>query len=1169
MGTTSDHIRNNTGINLGYTIIVEGYKFILTDGTPAQAVAAHAGTLWSDALSGLEVKSSSNQSIKPWSNEVNVSDLVFGMVPDNTAGATADQFGIDMFKSKPSAKSELTIGFETDTSAGGGFNITVQDSSDFSASAVMFIDNEAFNVTSKPSGTTLGVAANGEGYFSPFGTSGGGANLFPGPHNIAADAVTNNYDSMAPVYATDIPTRWVGKKVACYVHRVVDGVYDVVAQAELWFAGTIETINELTDGTTSVQCVGIQQAILDSVVMEQQWTGKLKEGYKFRAGHTFGCKYKRYITGTTGTVSAADLICTTGASGTAEFEPGYYSATEILQLIGNWLDNDGSLGAGATNSVRWHATIRTTAGSLRTRIDADGAASTLSEFHLFVSEPSILEFLGWRPTNIVTFGTDRFGVKSPTDGDTSSLVSDDAPYSVIPIKKEIRVSPTGFLRPNIDLEQVSGTFIDHTSLLPHEGIQGVDSGEVWSYFTVGDSAVFLAEKTGDLTLADVRLDVGIAKIADGGDILIPGMRVGDPGDAPTIKQIFFATDTMTNMITKLLASTDGQGTNHPTFDVFAFGGAGIPWSLLGDNFTDSLKNLEQSGPEDSITIIIEKPTRIWDIIKSELMLRMAGFVWKDEGIQVAQLTVPSAIESDLDLTEINKGDDQRTTTERTTEFLVNTLKILYNRDPLTDKYTSERIIRDRAAYEASGQQAKTKTIKARNSYAGIGDSGSSIEGLADMITARFMPVFARPLRRWVRSINHQLFHHAPGSTATLTDDYVRNPTNGKRGIASRACTVMGISSSFGISSGGQEYFGEIETLYTEEDRLFPMSPTAQHRDVTSGAFTNGWDAANARIAVEDNEHSNTGETKDAARFTALDKVVVLEVDPADPTAADSFSDVVDAVNTTGVNYIELANGFGSGGRPAFSAAKSYRVVFDIYTTNLATQLNQAYLGDSVDGQILDTIEPNLYGDDKPILGFAAADVDLLPSRHSDESFAEGAPFSTGTMQDMIRMANSLANYKCTSNAPFIFTDDASGIDHVSGSATDYISSITFPFFVGRPKWNGGKERKVKIGIIMSSSNSPTSANARVTLSSTPPWGPVDGSFGNGLNLHFATPLQRAVFSSTTDGTGSAPFTWDYPTEASLSVVRAAFDPAFTWVTVEGGNDARIAGLYKLQLGPYE
>ena len=180
MGTTRDKLRNDSGIQIAYTMIIEGYPYILTDGSPSAAVTAWAGTSWSQALPGLSVAGTFKQSLAPWSNEVHVPHFKFTVQPDGD-----DTFGTAMFKAKPDVRSELTTGFDTGDSGGGGFNISVKDADLFSTGQV-FVGNESFNVTSAPTGTNIPVASNGSGFMAPFGTSAGAANTFPGPHTLPA-----------------------------------------------------------------------------------------------------------------------------------------------------------------------------------------------------------------------------------------------------------------------------------------------------------------------------------------------------------------------------------------------------------------------------------------------------------------------------------------------------------------------------------------------------------------------------------------------------------------------------------------------------------------------------------------------------------------------------------------------------------------------------------------------------------------------------------------------------------------------------------------------------------------------------------------------------------------------------------------------------------------------
>lgn len=1135
MGTTRDAIRSEN-CELTYVLAIEGYEYIITDGLPADAVTAWAATSWTKALPGLEVNGTFNQSLAPWSNEVRVPTFRFVVRPEET-----DQFGIDMFRAKPAIRSELTVGFGTGDSAGGGFNINVKDAAVFPAGAPVTIGNETFNVTGTPSGTTIPVATNGSGYLAPFGTSAGPANSFPGPHSVPATTTVGAYESATPVWVASAPATWIGKKVALHVHRVSGGVLDTRAESELWFAGTISRVSE--DGlATVVECDGIQRALVDATLMQDQWTGQVGRGYTFEDGDWV----KGLFLGSTLSASAQFVAGT-------DFDSGYYTVEEFGSVLANLLDADSSVGvSGSDISLRWSSHITSSSAGPRFTLTTQEATSHTGKVGIASGSKEVLEFFGfddiWQDnTQFGTWGANSTG----TDIAIVAIVS--------PRTSDLAEDANGEF--SLTINGSSGTFVDHTDILPPQAREHVTGAEVWSYYILGGKLLVLGRRDSDTKISKVTTTTPVSRLTNKG---ISEEILETINEDASIRQVFFSSDTFTNTIAKLFASVDGNGENESTYDTLPFG-AGIPWELLGQNFLDSLAALEQSGSEDSISLIVEKPTRLWDAIRSDFALRMAAPVWKDGGIQIAQLTVPNASTSDFTLTEANKSTADRTRSQQTAEYLAHTLKVEINRNPITDKYQDHFIARDKVGYESAGGAGATKTIKARNSYRGVLATGSSAELLADTITARFLPVFSKELRTWRRSIPHTLFHMAPGDTVTLSDDTVRDPSTGAHGITNRPAIVLAVRHSLGISSGGQGYVGEVDLLYTEEDRLFECAPSAEHATVTTTGAGRNWTAGYDdevgttgifSMLVQQNAFSAATEPNDSESFAENDVIVITEQDPANPTSADSFQDVVRGVNqdvATGYDEIVFTDGFGNAGNPAFDSTKTYLVNFASYDQVLASQQLVSYQADDVDGQILDTAEPNLVGDGIK-LGGAAADLTLLPARHSAEQFGDGVPLSSSFVRAQSRMANNLINYKTAPHSPYLIRG-GTGTIVSSATATTYVAIWTFPYYIGNENWSGSSKRVLNIAPMFRSGLGGTTVNVRVTSAANPP----NGEDSSWTDTNWRGPKNQVTFSSSSE-------TYAVATAQELDVVRAEGDPEYTWITMEGGNLSQTLGLAELWLG---
>lgn len=1137
MGTTQTDLRAKAGLSLQYVLVIEGYQYLLTDGDPAAAVTAWAATDWVLALPGLQVVGTFSQSLEPWSNELSTRPITFKIQPEAT-----DQFGIDMFKSKPSVRTELTTAFDSDADAGSGFNIDVQSSTPFASSGTAFIGNEAFSFTSKPSGTQIGVKASGAGFFSPFGGDATATNTFPGAHSLAPNANVNTYNVNAPVYVTDAPATWVGKKVGLFVHRVLDGVLDVKAQAESWWAGTIAKVTEDEDGSTVLQCDGIEQALIDAVLMHDQWQARPREGYTFLAAdlaNNVEADFVRVVYTTTNSWQSARF--TAGV----DFTAGRLTASEFGALLSDHLDADGTVGRGGSGiTLRWGAGPVQTPAGVRFQLRARDAGTATGFITILASSYSILEFLGFDTS------TGGGGFEGP-----SKRGEDNVTSTTLVMTSELgpmRFPGLGITDSNgngltLTVEDSDGTFVDHTSILPPSAQTYVGSGETWSFYSIGDGVIFLGRRDSATQISSIVTEIPLSKMARDRDKANTILRVGD-GEAVTIKQVFFAADTFKNIVTKIFASTDGKGQNHATWDVFPFG-AGIPWDLLGSGFTESLDALEQSGVDDSVALVIEKPTRLWDALRSDFALRMASPVWKNGGLVVAQLSVPNASTSDHSLDHTNKIDSRQTLVEHTDAFLVHTLKVDYNRNPLSDKYADHFVARDITAYQAAGGAGQTKTIRARNSYSGVQSSGTSAEALTDLIASRFLPVFSKPLKRWRRSIPHTLFHMAPGDSVDITDLFVRDPNTGTRGISVRAGTVLSVTHQFGFSGDGQDYIGAVDILFSDEDRTFPLAPSLQSLAITQGAYTLGWDSVGLSLLVEQINFSNGF---DIDGFEASDAIRITEHDPADPTAAASFTDVMVSKSTPfgGADEITLRTGFGNGGNPAYDGTKTYLVNYDKFTSVQTAQKLKSFQADNTDGQILDTIDPNIVADTAKS-GGGSADITILPARHSNEQFGDGEPLSASFIRDQVRMANNLVNYKCSPHGHAML-DAQRDIGAISES---WEVVQMFPYYIGTKWWLAGRQRKINVAPF-TQGDAATATNCRVSSSQHP----VSSS-------SMKDPTWKGAVKHVTFTTAQSAALATLTVQA-LGIVPADFE-GITWITVSCDAESLYGGLSALWLGPIE
>lgn len=1147
MGTTRDAI---TGGNpeLCYVLAIEGYQYLLTDMTDLGAVTtAWAATPWTQALTGLEVTSTFTQSIKPLSNEPAAQSLQIRVLGDNED----DQFATDVFKAKPDVRSQLTVSFDTSTSSGGSFNITVRDSTDFQAGDVVHIGTEAFEIGT-PSGNNLPVTANGAGVFAPFSDNTSSPNRLLGPHSVHQPSQVARPVAVGETYVSTSPSLWIGRRCGLWVHRVSDGVLDVKAQAELIFAGTISAVAE-GEMSTDIEAMSMVQKIMDAEIMEDQWTGSVARGFVFSAEDYFRVIVVEDITGST-TAEFVDFYPGAGRMTVQEFSSAFADA----------LKSDADIGESGTEiAINWSVGLSPSETGSKWQVSANRSTTGEMRLLMWSNNEGALRWLGFESFEA---GAELPMVEGIQAGgtDTAYLYSELAPY------KYPMVGTVSLFRPQsaiIHLEGTTGTFFDHTSNLPAQAQAHISAGEQWSLFTLGGKTMFLGKLNGN-TIEGITVDIGLPSIALSVDSMRQELRVNS-GKTLTVKQVLCFTGSFCDIITKLVASTDGNGINHADYDVLPFG-AGIPWDLLGDDWLNSLSVIEEAGNEKAMTLIVEKPMKLWDAVKSDFALRMAGIIWKDEGIQVAHLNVPSIVAADWTLTEDNKGDSTRSVPRETTDYLTHTIKIAYNRHPLEDKYNDTYVVRSAHGYETYNKTGNTLTIKARNTYAGVTETGASVEALGDLLASRFMPVLARPMKTWSRSLCHQIAPFiAPGDTVNISDDRLRNPLTGKRGISGRAATVVSTSWSLGISSGGQTMHGEVELLYSEEDRIFPIAPSAESSGASGTGTSRDWsltnfagyDATAKSLLVHQDSFSPTA-SNDVSAFADGDVVRITQRDPTGGSG-DSFLDEVDTVNTDvanigGTDYDEiiLVNGFGVGGRPAYDEDQRYYINFAEHDEVVTGQQDVTYQSDETTGTILGTIEANLAGDRINQSGSATSDSTLLPSKYASEQYGDGAPLSASFIRDQCRNVNNLLARRCAIHTPLY--DQISGLatGHTVGtiaSGATYEEIMTTYLLVQGGLFPGGLRRTLKIAPQFRSTDG-SAATVRITSAGMPPITTNDGSLWFG-------PTQQLTFSTTSTTQ------WTVATAQSLEIVRDPTDLSFTYLTVEGTDNVQWVGVPECWMEP--
>lgn len=1142
MGTSSTALAAGSG-QFGFALLIEGYPYVITDAaTTSAVVTAYAASSWSQALPGLKVVGSIKQSIEPFKNDLDVPTMTFHVMDCDGN----DTFAKAIWKSKPSVQTRLDAVFNPATNGSG--TVTVKDTTNFGASGTFYLGTRTVSYSSK-TGTTFTVASAGANTYSPFTAD--GSNHYALPTKVAAG---QNWDVAAPPRASDVPQTWHGKKVALYVHRILDGVWDTVAQAHLEFAGSIAEIED-GEGITVLTCHDLRRQIEEAVLHSHQFTGYIKEGIYLRAGDRIRC---REHPGGSATVASGEFtVVASGAVGTSQVNAGYYDYDAFLLELGEWGAGGGSVAGD------WAFYTKVTDQGVRTRIRAKFATTAARSISFESNSAHILEFMGFSEyeADDDDSDTDWLAVKSPARyKDVAFINSQGPPYRAKVVQHGRAADGVRDLR-SLTIEfdaPADGDWFNHSNYLP-VGVQGTTDGENWSYILIGEKQLAVAEYSSATKLINAHPMVGYGEIYGVDERMDSvGVTYDDPADSRiTVRQVVYLVGKFSSLIPKLFASTGGtSGVNHATHDVLPWG-AGVPWSLLGTTFTTSCEDLETAEQTDTIAIRLDRPTRLKDVLLPEMALRFAFLVFQGGYYQFVSPETPSAVTADYTLDETNKavGPGEMVPMSRsswTKDYLHNVVKIAYERTA-SGKFSRHLAVRDTVSISIHGE-TEAITVEAVNSVSDRGSvSGSTVEALAANLSTRVFPMFGRPVKLITRSIAPTLYQMAPGDTVALSDGLVRDPTTGARGISGRAGVVLSTSHDYGHEGGRLQ--GEATILLTDEDRTFTLSPAAEiDTTYTSGLYTNGYDSTNKRLKLKDNSFSKSStDSIDASNFDSGDLVRIVELDPANPSSIDAWSRTLDGVDTS-TGYLQMTATLSS---PAYSGAtKKFVVIPQSYTSVQTSQKLHAFQADDADALIQDTIEPNSYGTRK-VRTYTASASTALPALLADESYGDGKPLTPFQLQYLVRMANNLVSYKTAPYFGGVIGLNAGTATHIT-TATSYRLVAMFPAYIGGAAMTGRK-RYLSIAPVMRSSSAGSAAYLKVVSSAHPPTGRSYDDF----SYYGST---RSVEFSTTSGSVTL------LTAQDLLPVRGNV-PEHTWISLQlkgtGGASSRLSHFAEFYLQELE
>jgi hypothetical protein len=1123
MGTTLTALQSGS-LAYQYVVAIEGYPYLLTDGSTAAAVTAWSGTDWTQALDGLYVELNNEQRLDPWAPVQQGGNAILRLQPDAT-----DQFGKDYARSSSGAETYLKASLgRTDTT------ITVASTTGFASSGEAFIGNECFSY-SATTATTFTVTARGK--YSPFGASSG--TRFALNHRVGFVDYATLLEPVVSQYARS----WAGRSVGIWMHRKVGGVLDVKAQAQLVFVGKIgEISDDANNGHAVISVDHLFKSISETVLLRDQWKAQLAEGVYIRDGQTVATWVD--VTTTTANVSttrvATSLVGKTGATLTYQIEPGYYGPEAICSALNTWLDAERSAGRLAGYYV-FNSPFRQ---------DGWSTSRTLLGYYSTVSYST--KFAGGLIGSVsLMLGFSNAATVNPNNyhdlGD--SYLSSTGPYQLVSPNAPSRyIGPaysgsSGSSAMSLSIVNVRGTLIDQTGHLPY-AFPGLSQNAL---LLLNDKWLLVGQVTATEVLYAFQIPTSYGLTQSTKDDFQTLLISVDDALVPELKQVVSYQSSFADNLKRLFYSTGTAAYNDATYDDVAFKNVSlqIPAALLG-SLQASIDLLP--GASSAYAMILEKPTKWIDLITVDLVLRRSHLIWRNGSFKFVSWSTPSAAQAIYSLTEANKAapadstENHRSVVALSSQWRRDTVKILYNRLVSTGEYTSTLTLEDRTSIDDNGGTGAACTLEARNVYVQSAGLGTTVEQLAPAFLA-WMPYFSRPVRILTRSIDATLFEAcAVGDVVTVTDKFARDPSTGARGISGRPGLIVRHRWSPGGPTPGSPWSstpmtGEVDVVFLDLDRTAVYAPAAQVDDTANaGGFSAGYNSGTLTMRCYAHEHSEASAAVDAASFVATDVVTIVEIDPAAAASPLSWTRTIASVSGSDIVLTAALSA------PAWDATKKYRIIPTGYTGSTATQKAKVYEASSTSGKIASTAVPYLYGYDAQGSGYTARTHVDLPERRASASYGDGVPLDVGYERGIVRTVNNLIDHKTAHNSPFLGAEQS----YTKGaSSTNYVLVMIAPMYLGTMTLTSDVARYLYVAPLMRSLTG-ASATVKVTLSRYP------CASASRSDVTFSAPYTTRSFSTTST-------TYVTSTEQSfdLSIVG---DNGIAYLHVEVGDGAATRGL---------
>jgi hypothetical protein len=1057
-----------------WVLCIDGYDKILTDGDTDAALAAHAGTDWTQALGGLVVECRPEQVGDPNNPFANTGGRCVVYVHDDR-----DQtFGIETHRRGAGSWTTLRGTIDRNDTA-----LTISSNAGFDASGEAHIGTECLQFSGTTSST---MTASIRGKYTAVGchSSGSGGSRFAEHHRVSL----NQHMVQSNPIISEQPRRWIGRRANLYLHIVDEnGNLNSKANAELVFPGRIEALGD--DPNTACTVLKLKHLLSEvgpTIIGGNRFSATATEGVYLKAG----TRVKMFeIEKSTVTKIANDLVVVaSGASGTNQINAGHYTLNEICQFMNNWLGGE-TVAARVEGRYSWISPVETGDG-YRTVLDWNIVRATSENVAPQFDLPNVIAgMLGLAPTEGVQFGGfTRWGPGKMHRPNTQQRgVGEHVPMKTAVFSKG---GPGGSLPSfRMLLENERGEFVNQYETLPSIIKSGLDSSKQWGLFLVDEKLLIQANYTSNELRDCFITPLGQQQINDNQEPFYTlGRRADEDAGPVTVRQVFDIEGSFFQVMMLLHYNTGTDNYNHADYDTAAHGlGAGIPGGYLGDVFERSVDALPRA--DALCRIRFDEPKQLSEIIGGELLARGAFLVWKNGALMYQQWQSPTASLATLTLDETNKfvpsGSDEnsKAATLETGAYARPHIKLDYNPDFAFGRETryraSQRLI-DHVAIDDGANDGQAMTIK----LAGTANNDDA-EALAADVLAK-MPLRSRPSKFAVRSIgSRQFFGVAPGDIAVITDRYARDPLTGQRynaatdtgGLDERPCTIMRHTFDLGGPQPGRGqdkargFTGEVEVNFFDQNRCVPFSPAADvDETMSSGGFSAGYNNGTLQLLCKAHVYSESSEAVDASRIPVGGEITITEKDPSNTAAPLTWTVTV---SQRSGNYLTIDAALGG-----WDSGKTYRITSALFSQSTAVQKDYAYQADDADEYIENVDVPYLYGSTGEEASWSINTTEATEFI-VDQCYSEGRPLDSGNEKALINAVNNLVDFKTAHHALYMWS-----VFYTDASLDTWYMLHFGRIHLGRETLNNSVFRYVSLApwLWLDNSNGATTGYVRVTLS---------------------------------------------------------------------------------------